>query len=428
MGVTGAGKSTFISLLSKESVEIGHGLDSRSLPISSLQIVDWLTCYSDTADVKIHGFRHGRGRIGYLIDTPGFDDTTRSDSDVLKKIAFFLANSYYTSKLSGLIYLHRIIDPKMGSSALKNLNVFQKMCGQSVFPSIMLVSTMWEELRPEHGGTSIGEQRELELRSNDRFWGTMEKGGSRIARHNGTIDSAKAILAQMTDQKKVILDIQRQMIDENLPLVKTVAGEFLEQEFIQARKQHEDELRELKESMEAAKAERDQEMLDMLLTQQKTYEDRLQVADKDQQKLNVNFHALQEEQTPHYQALIEQLRRENAREDMVGAHASDIKFLEQSLADLQDEFERKEKEHRTQMSQMRREVKAQSVQGQQEVQQRIAQMDQWWQGESTRMVAQIEAERMAWEDRGRESRMGTSRNGPSASILEFLLSIFFHRR
>jgi len=28
MGVTGAGKSTFISLLTKENVQIGHGLES----------------------------------------------------------------------------------------------------------------------------------------------------------------------------------------------------------------------------------------------------------------------------------------------------------------------------------------------------------------------------------------------------------------
>jgi hypothetical protein len=204
--------------------------------------------------VKIHSFRHSDGRTGYLIDTPGFDDTTRSDSEVLKDIAYFLANLYYKSKkLSGLIYLHRIIDPKMGGSAVKNLNIFQKMCGQTAFPSIMLVSNMWEELRPENGGTSVGERREAELLSNDSFWGTMQKGGSRVMRHSGTANSAQAILSEMVNQKRVILEIQRQMVDQNLPLVKTVAGEFLEKEFTEIRKQQEDELRELKESMEAAK-------------------------------------------------------------------------------------------------------------------------------------------------------------------------------
>lgn len=363
--------------------------------------------------MKIHSFRHSGGRTGYLIDTPGFDDTTRSDSEVLKDIAYFLANLYYKSKkLSGLIYLHRIIDPKMGGSAVKNLNIFQKMCGQTAFPSVMLVSSMWEELQPENGGTLVGERREAELRSNDRFWGTMEKGGSRVMRHNGTANSAQAILSEMVNQKKVILEIQRQMVDQNLPLVKTVAGEFLEKEFTEARKQQEDELRELKESMEAAKKEKDQEMVGLLLAQQKTCEDRLRAADSDQRKLKVDFKALEQEQSPRYQALLEQLKRENATEGTVSANASDIKFLEQSLADLQDDFERKEKEHRAQISRMRREVKAQSAQEQHRIQQMIAQQDQWWQGESARMMAQIEASQQ--------------RTGPRV-IMDILTSLFSRR-
>jgi len=33
------------------------------------------------------------GRRAVLIDTPGFDDTTKSDTDILKKIAAFLAKT-----------------------------------------------------------------------------------------------------------------------------------------------------------------------------------------------------------------------------------------------------------------------------------------------------------------------------------------------
>ena len=34
MGVTGSGKSTFISLLARQDVEVGHGLESRKLSLS----------------------------------------------------------------------------------------------------------------------------------------------------------------------------------------------------------------------------------------------------------------------------------------------------------------------------------------------------------------------------------------------------------
>ena len=37
------------------------------------------------------------GRRVMLIDTPGFDDTLKTDTEILKLIASFLANSYVLS-------------------------------------------------------------------------------------------------------------------------------------------------------------------------------------------------------------------------------------------------------------------------------------------------------------------------------------------
>jgi predicted GTPase len=53
MGMTGSGKSTFISLCTGQDVVIGHEL------------------YSCTADMAIFDFRLG-GRTVYLIDSPGY--------------------------------------------------------------------------------------------------------------------------------------------------------------------------------------------------------------------------------------------------------------------------------------------------------------------------------------------------------------------
>ena len=46
---------------------------------------------SCTADVRVAEEFALDGRTVTLIDTPGFDDTTKSDTDILKLIAFFLA-------------------------------------------------------------------------------------------------------------------------------------------------------------------------------------------------------------------------------------------------------------------------------------------------------------------------------------------------
>lgn len=63
LGVTGAGKSTFISKCTEKEVSIGHNLQACT------QEVGVFLCKSRDFNI-------------YLIDTPGFDDTDRSDTDV----------------------------------------------------------------------------------------------------------------------------------------------------------------------------------------------------------------------------------------------------------------------------------------------------------------------------------------------------------
>lgn len=67
--------SQFINLASGSDFGVGRGLRS---------------C---TNAVQLAGAFNLDGRRVVLIDTPGFDDTTRSDTDVLKMIAAFLATS-----------------------------------------------------------------------------------------------------------------------------------------------------------------------------------------------------------------------------------------------------------------------------------------------------------------------------------------------
>lgn len=101
----------------------------------------------------------------HLIDTPGFDDTNRGDADVLKDIATWLSATYKEKTLlSGVLYLHRIIDPRMAGSAKRNLLMFMQLCGPRCFENIVLTTTMWSQVPAD-----IGEARERELV--ETFWG-----------------------------------------------------------------------------------------------------------------------------------------------------------------------------------------------------------------------------------------------------------------
>ena len=115
----------------------------------------------------------------HLIDTPGFDDTNRSDSDVLKDLAYWLGISYEKKKiqLTGLIYLHPITHVRMAGTPFKNLRTFRKMVGSGSMASVALVSTMW--------GPSSGkeeEDRDNLLQSTPQYWGKMINEGARAHR------------------------------------------------------------------------------------------------------------------------------------------------------------------------------------------------------------------------------------------------------
>ncbi|PVH91351.1 hypothetical protein DM02DRAFT_705229 [Periconia macrospinosa] len=79
MGMTGAGKSTFISHCTDEEVAIS---DAGALE-------------SCTQQVEVHKVgRLSRYANVYLVDTPGFDDTNRKNTDILKGIANWLGETY----------------------------------------------------------------------------------------------------------------------------------------------------------------------------------------------------------------------------------------------------------------------------------------------------------------------------------------------
>ncbi|KAK0743048.1 P-loop containing nucleoside triphosphate hydrolase protein [Schizothecium vesticola] len=243
MGVTGAGKSTFISHLVSEEVQIGHNLQS---------------C---TQDVRFYSFIR-KDTVVYLVDTPGFDDTNKSDVDVLQELASWLKESYTEDiKLDGIIYLHRITDVRMQGSARKNIRMFRSLCGENYQKKVILATTMWENV-----GAEVGEQRERELLETEEFWGSMVKRGSRIERHKNKERSAKRLIDYYISGKDeaTTLEIQTEMVAEKKELPETAAGKSLEDEITQGHaklgKERTDVMKLLRESNDANDEDSSQEL------------------------------------------------------------------------------------------------------------------------------------------------------------------------
>lgn len=187
-----------------------------------------------------------------MIDTPGFDDTVRSDTQILTEISRILAFQYESGlKLKGVIFFHRITDIKMGGTSMKTLQICRKICGQDALKNVMLVTTRWNEVEK-----SVGAQREEELRAH--FWKFMLDFGSTMARYHGDKDSAVTIASQLLQKETVILDLQRELVDRGKDLSQTSAGALVNGDIEELKAKYEAELRDLadlKKDLERTKAE-----------------------------------------------------------------------------------------------------------------------------------------------------------------------------
>jgi hypothetical protein len=176
---------------------------------------------TETQTCQVVRFQVG-GKLLAVVDTPGFDDTTRSDAEILDEIVQFLVFQHQLGiHLKGIIYLHRITDNKMQGTAQRYFEMFKRLCGEKNMKNVVLLTTMWDTLKDE----GLGLRRDQQLRQ--EFWSVMESKGSFIRRFDGSGDMAEAIVCRLMRQPNVVLDIQRELVDEGKRLDETSAGQLL---------------------------------------------------------------------------------------------------------------------------------------------------------------------------------------------------------
>jgi len=179
MGPTGAGKSSFINKVTGRDSGVGHNLESY------------------TTDIGM------------------------TDMEILKMIADWLTETYKLDiKLAGILYFHRISDNRVAGTPLKNLRMFEKLCGKNAFKNIILTTTMWDHVDEE-----TGLQREKELKG--EYWRAMINQGSKTVRYRNTHDSAWSILDGIIGHKRHAVLLQKEMVDMEKQLRETDAGQTL---------------------------------------------------------------------------------------------------------------------------------------------------------------------------------------------------------
>ncbi|KAF4955416.1 hypothetical protein FSARC_11848, partial [Fusarium sarcochroum] len=228
MGVTGVGKSTFISKLTGEDAGIGHELTSytKGIGIYSMTIAN---------------------RVIYLVDTPGFNDTWRFDLDILKEVAYITSTIHSRGlKLAGILYLHRISDNRVSGSAMKNFTLLEKMCGPQAASRVFLITTMWDLADTGKLSHREAEMRETRLACTQEFWGSLCQQGSQTKRWQGDYKTAFTIVNELLTLNErrgyVVQRIQTELVDQKKTLVQTTAGRELLTEYTSTERKCTEEL------------------------------------------------------------------------------------------------------------------------------------------------------------------------------------------
>ncbi|KAF9032982.1 P-loop containing nucleoside triphosphate hydrolase protein [Panaeolus papilionaceus] len=237
MGPTGAGKSTFIrNATGYDKLEIGDDLES---------------CTSE-----IHVIRFGDSDI-YIVDTPGFNDTNRTDLDIFKLISEWLEKRFTNQVyLSGLIYLHRISDNRMGGTTLKNFQIFEKLCGKDCFHKVTLATTMWDDVDED-----TGKERERQLR--DDYFSYVVRNGARFERLQNSPESAKGLIEEIINDATDLrpLSLQKELVAYNKDLRHTDAGRKMYDKLDDVLRSHHAALQQLNRDLRTEKSEQVQILL-----------------------------------------------------------------------------------------------------------------------------------------------------------------------
>jgi len=280
MGVTGVGKSTFIKYATGCDVVVGHG--QSSCEYGQIDAKDFRANHYvlQTGTAKVQCFQIPQTNF-FLMDTPGFDDTHISDTQILREIAQALLDSFNDkAEIQGALYIHPVVEARMRGSGVKNLRMFKKVLGMNGMKNCRLVTTKWKLVEE-----AVGADREKELCESDDFWRPLVRAGATTVRFDDSTESAMNILGPLVFGPSFEPQLLGELRD-GTTLPQTEAGQVVNDDVEEATKAHATELKELeKEKMEAL-AQKDFEYAAQLEEEKKKHQAKVDQLEKDRKMLD----------------------------------------------------------------------------------------------------------------------------------------------
>lgn len=291
------------------------------------------------------------GRQIYLVDTPGFNDTNRSDINALGILATYLGASYANGvRIHGVIMMHPISDRRMSGSSLRNIEMMKAMCGFAFYDNLAIATTMWPD-GPSHADIASLENREIELLVDDKFFGALVAQGATVFRHNEKgrrnpfeeTASAQRIVAHLIRQSDMhapdVLQLQREIIDQSKTLGETAAGIAVAGDLYKARRAHERQLKEIETEMKGQLAKMDAVHAAELGELKADVEEKLTKAKDEKRALKRSMQDMHTEEERLWEEKIKALDRQFR--DQLAAKEEELLDMEESLREIRDDMARR---------------------------------------------------------------------------------------
>jgi hypothetical protein len=223
---------------------------------------DILTPSSGTSSVSIFSFKR-KSKTIHLIDTPGFNDTTRSESEVLQEVAYWLSAAYGRSdaptairfRLDGIVYLHSIADVRWSGSTRRSMNMLRSIVGPDSYNSIFLTTTFWDQVPRE-----VGNEREAQIISDMDKWRQFVHTSPKasVRRHDQGYKTAMSIVDAILDRgAKYDLLIQKELARPGATIHDTTAGKEAHMLWERDIERFRQELRHVRAALEGSRQESD---------------------------------------------------------------------------------------------------------------------------------------------------------------------------
>jgi hypothetical protein len=224
------------------------------------------------------------GKHYSIVDTPGFNDTNRSDKEILDELATWLFESYRDNlKISGIIYLHSISVPKMAGSALRNLRMFRGLCGDEFMRNVILGTTFWDVIDEE---TAVA--RENELLETEGFFKEMKDRGCDVVRISEDSDKCLDLLSRFAAKQPSVMQIQQELLDGK-SIEETAAASAVSQELAELQRQNNEGFANTEKKLQRVLTKLELERAYTLQLERRAHDVRMEEMDAQQEELRTEI-------------------------------------------------------------------------------------------------------------------------------------------